>query len=487
MQKQASESEFKTLYLKFVNRNDFVPLWQENDKVVFHYNGQDGLKKALMLSFATNVEATYISTDKKNILEELEKHYGSETDDFHESEKEDVSDISDILSASYDDAPIIKLLNQIMINAVKSEASDIHFESQDNFFLIRFRIDGKLRLFKQYPKSLQEPIIARVKVMSMLDVSETRRPQDGRINVKVGNRNVDLRVSIIPSMFGEKAVLRILEKTKSLITLGDIGVPEVWLSKLRNYLAQPNGIILVTGPTGSGKTTTLYASLLEMDRSEKNIMTIEEPVEYDIEGITQVQVNPAVDLSFSNALRSFLRQDPDVILVGEIRDEETAKASVQASLTGHLVLSTLHTNDSPTAVARLIEMNIEPFLISSSLSLVVGQRLIRKTCPACATEKQASEELISFFASENLDITSYKAGSGCEECFQTGYKGRTALFEFLEINEDIRKLIERKASAFEIKECAKNTGFIRMVDYGFELIKQGITTPQEIISIAKMD
>jgi len=481
-----NDNIFKNTYLKFVDRSDFVPL-VEGDRVVFYYNGESGLKKSQFLSFSTGIQAEYIPAEKKIILEKLEKYYGSETDEFNESEEEDIVNVSDILSASYDDAPVIKLLNQIMINAVKADASDIHFESRDNFFLVRLRIDGKLRLFRKYPKNLQEPVIARIKVMSMLDVSETRRPQDGRINIKVGNRNVDMRVSVIPSMFGEKAVLRILEKTKSLITLDNIGIPEVWLKKLRNYLTRPNGIILVTGPTGSGKTTTLYASLLEMNRSEKNIVTIEDPVEYDIDGITQVQVNPSVDLSFSNALRSFLRQDPDVMLVGEIRDEETAKAAVQASLTGHLVLSTLHTNDAPTAVARLIEMDIEPFLISSSLILVVGQRLVRKICPACKIDKKVDKELSSFFASENLEISSYKIGKGCDECFGTGYKGRTALFEFLEITDEIRRLINRRASAFEIKECVKNMGFNRMIDYGFELIKQGLTTPEEVISITRMD
>ena len=407
--------------------------------------------------------------------------------EFGEENDESIVDVSDILSASYDDAPVIKLLNQIMISAVKAAASDIHFESRDNFFMVRYRIDGKLRLFRKYPKSLQDSIIARIKVMSMLDVAETRKPQDGRINIKVGNRNVDMRVSVIPSIFGEKAVLRILEKTKSLITLDSIGIPGKWVNKFKSYLNRPNGIILVTGPTGSGKTTTLYASLLEMNRKEKNIITIEDPVEYDIEGITQVQVNPSVNLGFASALRSFLRQDPDIILVGEIRDEETAKAAVQASLTGHLVLSTLHTNDSTTAIARLIEMDIEPFLISSTLTLVVGQRLVRKICPQCKVEKEAGKELIDYFESEHFELTKYYEGKGCDNCFGTGYKGRSALFEFLEVSDDLRKVINRRASAFEIKECAKKSGFKRMFDYGCELIKEGLTTPEEIISTTRMD
>jgi general secretion pathway protein E len=323
--------------------------------------------------------------------------------------------------------------------------------------------------------------------MSMLDVAETRKPQDGRINIRVGNRNVDMRVSIMPSIFGEKAVLRILEKSKSLITLDGIGIPKEWLKKYRTYLSKPNGIILVTGPTGSGKTTTLYGSLLEMDRETKNILTIEDPVEYDIEGLTQVQVNPAVNLTFANALRAFLRQDPDIILVGEIRDEETAKAAIQASLTGHLVLSTLHTNDAPSAVARLTEMNIEPFLVSSSLLLVIAQRLVRKICPKCVVKVKADKEIKNFFEVEGLSIDEYYTGKGCEDCFYSGYKGRTAIFEFLEINDEIRKLVNRSASAFEIRNAAKEMGFKPMFEDGFRLVKEGITTPDEVIAITKIE
>jgi general secretion pathway protein E len=478
----------KNEYLKFPDRSDFIPVIAEDGKVKFLYNGESGLKKARLLSLFTEINGEFQEVERSFILEKLEEYFGDDlSDDYENSDVQDLEDVSDILSASYEDAPVIKLVNQIVINSVKGGASDIHFESRENAFLVRFRIDGKLRTYKRYPKNLHDPVIARIKVMSMLDVAETRKPQDGRINIRVGNRNVDMRVSIMPSIFGEKAVLRILEKSKNLINLDGIGIPKDWLKRYRSYLSKPNGIILVTGPTGSGKTTTLYGSLLEMDRETKNILTIEDPVEYDIEGLTQVQVNPAVNLNFANALRAFLRQDPDVILVGEIRDEETAKAAIQASLTGHLVLSTLHTNDAPSAVARLTEMNIEPFLVSSSLLLVIAQRLVRKVCPKCAIKVKADKDIKSFFEEEGLSIDEYFVGKGCNECFNSGYKGRTAIFEFLEINDEIRKLINRSASAFEIRSAAKTLGFKPMFEDGFRLIREGITTPEEVITITKIE
>ncbi|MDY6820253.1 MAG: GspE/PulE family protein [Deferribacterota bacterium] len=480
--------KLKEEYLRFPDRSDFVPVFDEDGRLNYYYNGDSGLKKARLLALFTGADGNFEEVEKGKILEHLEEYYGGDVQgEFDASTTEDLEDVSDILSASYDDAPVIKLVNQIIINAVKGGASDIHFQSNENAFVVRFRIDGKLRTYKKFPKNLHDSVLARIKVMSMLDVAETRKPQDGRINIRVGNRSVDMRVSIMPSIFGEKAVLRILEKSKNLITLDSIGIPKEWLNKLKSYLNRPNGIILVTGPTGSGKTTTLYASLLEMDRDTKNILTIEDPVEYDIAGLTQVQVNPAVNLNFANALRAFLRQDPDVILVGEIRDEETAKAAIQASLTGHLVLSTLHTNDSPSAVARLIEMDIEPFLISSSLLLIIAQRLVRKVCPKCAIKVEADEEIKRYFSNANLPLDEYYKGKGCKECFYSGYKGRTAIFEFLEINDEIRKLINRGASAFEIRNTAKSLGFKQMFEDGYNLIKKGVTTPEEVIAITSIE
>ncbi len=473
--------EFKTVfekYLKFPDRGDFVP-YIDNNNVVLYYSSEEGYKKARFLNFIIGENLPLFKIDTKALLEKIEDVLSDEPEQNSEEETESVEDI---LTASYEDAPIIKLVNQIIVNAVKKGASDIHFENRQRNFTVRFRVDGVLKNYRSLPRSLHDSIIARIKVMAQLDVAENRKPQDGRINIHVGNRDVDIRVSIVPSIYGEKAVLRILEKSKGLVQLDSIGMPEKWLNRYKEYINRPNGIILFTGPTGSGKTTTLYASLMELDRDEKNIITIEDPVEYDVDGVTQVQVNPAVNLTFSNALRSFLRQDPDVILVGEIRDDDTAKAAIQASLTGHLVFSTLHTTNTATAVSRLIEMDIEPFLLSSSLLLVVGQRLVRRVCKNCAKRVKVDESLGSILKEYSVDFDSYLAGEGCDECLYTGFHGRIPIFEFLEINDDIRRLINKKVDAKAIEEVAKKYGFNSMLEHGFDLVKKGITTPQEVIA-----
>lgn len=474
-------------YLKFPDRSDFVPVKNGDEDVSVLYSGDSGLSKARYLSFYTGINAKLVPAEREQIFEILENLGGDVSETDYGSDEEIFEDDGNILSASYDDAPIIKLVNQLMIQAVKNGASDIHFEGKDNAFAVRFRIDGKLSTIRQFPKKMQEPVIARIKVISSLDVAETRKPQDGRINMKIGNRTIDVRVSTVPSVTGEKSVLRILERSKGMATLEKVGMTGENLEIYRAALKRPNGIILVTGPTGSGKTTTLYASLLELVSDDTNIMTIEDPVEYQMERITQVQVNAAVNITFANAIRSFLRQDPDIILVGEIRDEETAQAAVQASLTGHLVLSTLHTNDAPTAIARLIDMNVEPFLISSSLLCSMGQRLVRKICPNCKVEVSSDDYVMKYFSNEGFKLKKHFKGEGCENCFGSGYKGRTGIFEIMTINDPLRKLINDRASSTEIMKEAKKHGYKRMFDYGYELVKEGVTTPWELISVTRID
>lgn len=474
------------IYQKFPEKNDFVPQISDNE-VVFFYAGEPGLRKSIILSDFLGIKPEYVKSDKDKILKILEDISGFAENSESLISLEESEQTQDILSSSYQDAPIINLVNQIVISAVKADASDIHFENQENSFNVRYRIDGVLKNVQTFKKGIHDQIIARIKVMAELDVSETRKPQDGRINLKIGNRSVDMRVSTIPSTKGEKCVLRILEKTKGLVKLENIGIPKYFINSYKNYISRPNGIILVTGPTGSGKTTTLYASLLEIDRTQKNIVTIEDPVEYEIEGITQVQVNPSVNLTFASAIRSFLRQDPDVMLVGEIRDEETAKAAIQASLTGHLVFSTLHTNDAPTALTRLTEMNIEPFLLSSSISLVIGQRLIRKTCEKCKEKTDIDSATLELFKDIKPDFTEYYVGKGCPECFHTGYKGRVAIFEFLEINDEIRQLINQKADSETIARCASKSGYKKLLFEGLKLVKSGVTSIQEVVAVTKFD
>jgi general secretion pathway protein E len=474
-------------YSRFPDKTNFVPEFIDENTCKFYYSDDEGFKKALFVTNMSGIDAKFEYASKEKILEKLEG-IDEDTDDFGLLEEDDTTKgVEDILSSTYQDAPIISLVNQLIVNAVKAGVSDIHFENSDNYFLVRYRIDGVLRTVRRFKKGIHPQIIARIKVMAMLDVSETRKPQDGRINIKVGNRSVDMRVSTVPSTKGEKAVLRVLEKTKGLIKLDNIQMPKDIMGKYRNYIKKPNGIILVTGPTGSGKTTTLYASLLEIDREKKNIVTIEDPVEYEIDGITQVQVNSVVNLTFASAIRAFLRQDPDVMLVGEIRDEETAKAAVQASLTGHLVFSTLHTNDAPTAVARLVDMNVEPFLISSSLLIVIGQRLLRKVCPNCKIEKEILDSDRALFGNIRIDFDKYMVGTGCSECMHTGYKGRIAIFEFLEINDEIRHLINRKADSNEIEKVARKYGYRTLVEEGLRHAKVGITSLEEVITATKFE
>jgi general secretion pathway protein E len=476
--------EIRNAYLKFPDRSDFVPAEGDDGGVVFYYSDESGFAKAQLLSFMLGISSSLVRAERYKIFELMES-FGGEVADVSVSEDSLDENSTNILTSSYDDAPIITAVNQIIINAVRSGASDIHFEGRDNAFLVRFRVDGVLNAFRRFPKGVQEPMIARIKVIASLDVAENRRTQDGRINLKIGNRDVDIRVSCMPSVNGEKAVLRILERSSEFATLAQVGLTGRLNDIYRPYLDRPNGIILVTGPTGSGKTTTLYASLIAMNRENKNVLTIEDPVEYHIDNITQVQVNPAANITFANAIRAFLRQDPDIILVGEIRDNVTAEAAVQASLTGHLVLSTLHTNDAPTAVSRLIEMNVEPFLLSGSLLLSVGQRLVRKVCPHCAERVRADDIIKRLFAKEGVDISDYMRGSGCEECFSTGYRGRIGVFELLEINDPIRRLINRSASAFEIQEEAIKHGYSTMFMHGMDLIKNGVTTPEELLSVTR--
>jgi len=478
----------KNKYIRYPDKSDFIPSLSEKGDLIFYYVDNNGLQKAEFLSFSLGLEAEFIQSDKKHVLALLESFGGDVnyiSDD--SSEEELLDNESDILTASYDDAPVIKLVNQIIIHSVKQGASDIHFEGRDSSFLIRIRVDGILNILKRYPKAVHEQILARIKVIGQLDVAESRRSQDGRINLKIGNRTIDIRVSTMPSINGEKAVLRILERSSDFTSLETIGFTGKLYEKFKPYLDRPNGIILVTGPTGSGKTTTLYASLLAMNRDNKNIVTIEDPVEYHIDNVTQVQMNAAVNLTFANAIRTFLRQDPDIILVGEIRDNDTAEAAIQASLTGHLVLSTLHTNDSPTAVARLIDMDVEPFLISSSLLIVIGQRLVRKICSNCVTTVKPDQVVKSKFKSIGITIDSYKKGLGCAECYDTGYRGRVGVFEMLEINDLIRHMINRRASAFEIRQEARKNGFKTMLEYGAELIKEGITTPEEVLAVTQVE
>ncbi|MFM7026180.1 MAG: GspE/PulE family protein [Limnohabitans sp.] len=367
--------------------------------------------------------------------------------------------VEDLLETS-DDAPIIRMLNALLTQAARDGASDIHIEPYERHSSVRFRVDGTLREVVQPNRALHAALISRLKIMAELDIAEKRLPQDGRISLRLGTRAVDVRVSTLPSAHGERAVLRLLDKSEARLTLRAIGMQGTVLQKIDQLITQPHGILLVTGPTGSGKTTTLYAALQQLDASRNNIMTVEDPIEYELSGVGQTQVNARIDLTFAKALRAILRQDPDVIMIGEIRDFETAQIAIQASLTGHLVLATLHTNDAASAVTRLTDMGVEPFLLSSSLLGVLAQRLVRKRCTHCA-------------------------GTGCEACGHTGYAGRTGIFELLIASEEIRAQIHNQAAEADIRATALAQGMVLMRDDGQRLVDTGITSAEELLRVTR--
>lgn len=387
------------------------------------------------------------------------------------------------------DAPLIRLVNQIIVNAISKRASDIHIEPFEDNIYIRYRIDGVLHDILTLPPKLKSALITRIKIMANMDISERRLPQDGRIKMKIGKKEVDFRVSTLPSIFGEKIVLRILEKGSLQLDLTKLGFEEESLNFFIEALSKPYGMILVTGPTGSGKTTTLYSSLMKLRKPEVNIVTVEDPVEYTLPRITQVQVQEDIGRTFAQVLRSFLRQDPDIILVGEIRDFETAEIAIKAALTGHLVLSTLHTNDAPSTITRLVNMGIEPFLIASSVILIVAQRLVRKLCESCKKEQKISKEtfLKLGFPEESFDSLKIYEAQGCAECNQTGYRGRVALYEVMPIKDEIRELILTGASTNEIKKEAIKLGMLTLRHSGIRKIMAGITSIEEVLRVTVED
>ncbi len=387
---------------------------------------------------------------------------------------------------SADEAPVIKLVDSLIMEALKYRASDIHIEPEQKNLRVRYRVDGLLQEINILPKHLQDSVISRIKVLSTnMDIAETRKAQDGRINMKLENKELDIRVSTFPTVYGENVVMRLLDKTSVLLGLKELGFSEENLSDFNKLIRRPNGIILVTGPTGSGKTTTLYAALTSVSSMEKNIITIEDPVEYELSLIRQTPVNPKAGITFANGLRNILRQDPDIIMVGEIRDKETAEIAMQASLTGHLVFSTLHTNDAPSGLTRLIDMGVEPFLVSSSLIGILAQRLVRLICPKCKEKYIPAADVL-----EGLGLAKqgdYFHGRGCPACKKTGYLGRIGIYELLVINEDIRKMVEAKSSADEIKKKAVFLGMKTLRQDGINKVLKGLTTPDEIMRVAETE
>ncbi len=384
------------------------------------------------------------------------------------------------------DAPIIKLMNHIFSQAVKSQASDIHIEPYQQRLQVRFRLDGVLHNVLSPPRRLHAAIVSRIKVMARLDIAEKRLPQDGRTEVKIGERLVDVRVSCLPTAFGERVVLRLLEKSGKLLSMEEIGLTVAALAEMKRLLHLSHGIILVTGPTGSGKTTTLYAALSSINSPDKNILTIEDPIEYQLDGIGQMQVNPKINLTFARGLRSMVRQDPDVILVGEIRDRETADIAIHAALTGHLVFSTLHTNDSASAVTRLTDMGIEPFLVSTAVQAIIAQRLVRLLCPHCKETYEPEEAQWSELGSSREVAGPIFRADGCEKCLETGYRGRTGIYEFLLLSEAIKGLVLKTSDANQINKAARAEGMASLREDGINKVMEGRTTISEVLRVTQL-
>ena len=483
----------KTLPISFAKKFRLIPFQRKNGKVVIILSppldlyALDEVQSLFGCEIEPVLALNHIVLDTINRVYERGKEMteGIEDDSTGISEY-DLQEPKDLLEAE-DEAPIIKFVNSLLFQAVKEKASDIHLECFEKELSVRFRKDGILHEITSVPKKLQASIISRVKIMAELDIAEKRKPQDGRIRVKVAGRDVDVRISTVPTTWGESVVMRILDRSSVLLTLEDLGLAGKKLHTFEGLILRPHGIILVTGPTGSGKTTSLYAGLERINSPDKKIITVEDPVEYQIQGINQIQVNPKVNLTFANGLRSILRQDPDVILVGEIRDRETADIAIHASLTGHLVFSTLHTNDSASAITRLIDMEIEPFLVASSLMAVIAQRLLRFLCNHCKEPYEPHDDellKIGIRRSQMHDGVLYRA-RGCDKCFNMGYSGRTGIFEMLMIDDDIRNLTLSQVDSTKIKRKAMEHGMTTLRMDGAEKVARGLTSVDEVMRVTE--
>ena len=448
------------------------------------------------ISYIVRKEVQIVVADPKAIEKAISRHYGddnegvedilkelgADTDIAREANEAAASQDANIMSDLANEVPIVRFVNLVLFQAIQDRASDIHFEPFEDEFKIRYRVDGALYEMAPPPKHLALPVISRIKVMSNLNISERRLPQDGRISLPIGNKQIDLRVSTLPTLFGESVVLRVLDRSAVNLDLDSLGLPKYIGEYINEAILQPNGIFVVTGPTGSGKTTTLYSCLRKVNTIDSKLLTAEDPVEFDIEGIMQVAVNEAVGMTFMKALRSFLSQDPDIIMLGEMRDLETSQIAIQASLTGHLVLSTLHTNDAPGAVTRLVDMGVEPFLISSSLMAVLAQRLVRTICKKCRTSFEPTESQLSLLNLSPHDIGDkvFYYGRGCQNCNDTGYRGRRGIFELLVINDTIRNLINERAPSVVLRQKAVELGMVTLREDGLRSIFDGATTIEEI-------
>jgi len=484
--------------LKFLRDNEVMPIVKDGHVMIlsadpFDFQSLDELNMLLgggaqyaVAPYSViigGINRYYPLEGTEGMMKELEEEEGTPKEvAFEEIEEKDILGMAS-------EAPIIKLVNNIFFQAVKRNASDIHIEPFEKEVRVRYRIDGVLYNVMTPPKRIQGALVSRIKIMAHLDIAEKRIPQDGRIAIKVGDKPVDIRVSVLPVAYGERIVMRLLDKSKTFAGLKDIGFSERDYAVVERNIQRPNGILYITGPTGSGKTSTLYSILNEVNSPDVNIITVEDPVEYQMAGIGQVQVREKVGLTFAAALRSILRQDPDIVMIGETRDQETAQIAVQAALTGHLVLSTLHTNSAPASITRLIDMGVEPFLIASSVMMVIAQRLVRKLCPLCKKVYEPNLELLERIGLSQAQAKEIKfyGPVGCEECNQAGYRGRLAVFEVMEMTPAIAKLTMERSETGIIREQAIKDGMILLIHDGLRRIKDGLTTIEEVLAVATLE
>jgi general secretion pathway protein E len=484
------------LSMQFMKESKFIPSRLTDGALTVIMGNPLDFYTIDAIRLATSYEVHVLAGRENEILEAIDRSYGAgatsmekiieDTEtvpEYREEDEENVDHLRDMAS----EGPVIRLVNLIITRAIELRGSDIHFEPFEEQFRVRYRIDGVLHDVESPPKRLQAAIVSRVKIMAKLNIAERRLPQDGRIMLRVKGKEIDFRVSSIPTIHGESIVLRILDKSSIVLDIETLGFPEDTMAGVTDLIHRPHGIILVTGPTGSGKTTTLYCALEKINSPDKKIITVEDPVEYQLKGINQIQVKPAIGLTFANALRSIVRQDPDVILIGEIRDAETAEIAIHSALTGHLVLTTLHTNDAPSAITRLIDMGTEDYLLSSTIIGILAQRLVRVACPYCQEPYSPSPAVLKEMKLNSADLAGLKISQvkGCEKCSNTGYWGRTGIFEFLRITDDIQKLILGKRDSNIIREVARKNGLRTLREDGWLKVKQGITTIPEVLRVTQ--
>ncbi len=482
--------------LKFMRQYKFFPLEIKDSTLSVAMSDPIDLYTIDELRLFTKRKVRVYVSKESDVLAAIERHYGGGTTTMEKiiegmaeeelqllasGEEEDIDHLRDMAS----EAPVIKLVNLFISKAIEDGASDIHIEPFEDKLLVRLRVDGILHDIESPPKRLQAAIISRVKIMADLNIAERRLPQDGRVRLRVAGKKIDLRVSSVPTLFGESVVMRVLDRESILLSIEDLGFPRDKLKDFDHLIHKPHGILLVTGPTGSGKTTTLYAALEKINSPDKKIITVEDPVEYQLSGVNQIQVNPKIGLTFASGLRSIVRQDPDILMVGEIRDRETAEIAIQSALTGHLVFSTLHTNDAPGAITRLLDMDVEGYLVSSCLEGILAQRLVRIICKNCKKPVIPEKKVLEQMEDQAKDIKVAYRGKGCEECKSTGYHGRTGIFELLTMTEPMRRMILEKTGSNLLRQKAIQQGLTTLRDDGWDKVRRGITTIEEVLRVTR--